>query len=67
MEDSSAQASWYAKEALFRDEIKTPEERLKVTDAVTGDDVRAIAKKIFDWGKVRVAVIGDVKKETIKF
>ncbi|MBI4994347.1 insulinase family protein [Candidatus Peregrinibacteria bacterium] len=64
MEDSSAQASWYAKEALFRDEIKTPEERLQEIEAVTNKDIKTVADKLFDFKKMRVAVIGEV--ETVK-
>lgn len=62
MEDSSAQASWYAKEALFRDEIKTPEERLREIGTVTNEDIKIIARKLFNFDKMRVAVIGEVNK-----
>ncbi len=62
MEDSSAQASWYAKEILFHDKIKTPEERLKEIEAVTNDAIKTVANKLFDFEKMRVAVIGEVNK-----
>lgn len=62
LEDSSAQAAWYAKEALFRNEIKTPEERLSEIDAVTNKDIKTVANKLFDFKKMRVAVIGEINK-----
>ena len=67
LEDSSVQASWYVKEALFRKKIKTPEERLSEIDAVSNDDVKQTAKKIFDFNQMRVAVIGEVKNEGVRF
>jgi predicted Zn-dependent peptidase len=63
LEDSSTQASWYAKEALFDTKIKTPEERMSEINAVTREDVQAVAKKIFRLKEARVAIIGDVKKD----
>lgn len=67
MEDSSEQADWYAREALFESTIHTPEERLQQIDEVTSEDVKRIAKKIFVPDNMRVAIIGDVKKDQIKF
>ncbi len=67
MEDSSAQANWYAHEFWFNDKIETPEEKLAKVERVTRSDIQEIAKKVFDWDKVRVAVIGDVEKESIAF
>lgn len=63
LEDSSTQASWYAKEALFDTKIKTPEERMSEINAVTREDVQVVAKKIFRLKEARVAIIGDVKKD----
>ncbi|KKQ27717.1 MAG: Peptidase M16 domain protein [Candidatus Magasanikbacteria bacterium GW2011_GWC2_37_14] len=67
MEDSSTQASWYLQQALFLNEIKTPAERLKEIDRVTNVQIKKLAKEIFVWNKVRVAIIGNVEKENIKF
>lgn len=67
LEDSSAQASWYGKEALFDTRIRTPEERLKEIGAVTRADVQLVARQIFHMNETRVAIIGDVKKESITF
>jgi predicted Zn-dependent peptidase len=66
-EDSSNQASYYANQALFADKIKTPEERLREIDKVTKKQIQMLAKKLFNWKKIRVAIIGDVDKKTLKF
>ncbi len=67
MEDSSAQANWYARQALFMDRIHTPEEKLKEIDAVTLPQIQALARQVYDMKKMRVAVIGDVKSGDIRF
>ena len=67
MEDSSAQASWYARESMFSDSIKTPEEKLLELDKVSNEQIKKIAKKIFKENQMRVAIIGDVKENSIKF
>jgi len=65
-ESSSFQANWYAKEALFANEIHTPEEWLELLDKVTEKDIIRIAKKIFVPSKMRVAIIGDIDGEKIR-
>lgn len=67
MEDSSAQANWYANYALFHDRIWTPEERAMAIKAITNDDIIKLANEVFKMNKMRVAIIGNVKKEDINF
>jgi predicted Zn-dependent peptidase len=67
LEDSSAQANWYAKEALFYPAIQTPREKLADIERVTREDVQAVARQIFRMSEMRVAVIGEVRKEKISF
>ncbi|MFH1286162.1 MAG: pitrilysin family protein [Candidatus Magasanikbacteria bacterium] len=67
LEDSSAQANWYASQILFHKKVENPEERLKKVEAVTNEDVKRLAKQIYDFEKMRVAIIGDVKKEDVQF
>ncbi len=67
LEDSGAQASWYARQVLFAPKIKTPEQRLAEIDNITNEDIKRVAKQIFKWNKMRVAVIGDVEAHDIKF
>ncbi len=65
MEDSSAQAQWFARQFLFSDKIKTYEEVTKKIKAVTVADVKRLANKIFDFNQMRVAVIGPMSKEKV--
>ena len=67
LEDSSTQANWYAGESIFKDKIKTPEEKMTEIDNVSNDDIKAVADKIFKLNRKRVAVIGNIKKEEIQF
>lgn len=67
MEDSSAQANWYARQSLFMKKIATPEEKLKMVDAVTNEQIKTLAKKIFKNNLMRVAIIGDVDEGSVKF
>lgn len=67
MEDSSSQASWYAKQALFMDRLYTPQERLALIEAVTQEDVQRIAKQVFVMNQMRVGIIGDVEEKNIVF
>jgi predicted Zn-dependent peptidase len=67
MEDSSSQANWYARTAVLFSKIETPEDVLKKFDAVTQDEIKKVAAQIFDWDKVRIAIIGNIKKENVLF
>ncbi len=67
LEDSSAQANWYAQQALFFDKLYTPEERLKQIDQVTVKDIQRLSKHLFVLSKMRLAIIGNVDKERIVF
>lgn len=67
LEDSSAQANWYAKQHIYTNNIKTPEEKLARIDAITNEDIMAVAKKIYKEKEMRVAIIGDVNKKDIQF
>lgn len=67
MENSSSQASWYAGQALFLKEIKTPSQKLEKIDQVTKEQIQSLAKKIFSMNKMRVAIIGDLEKDNVKF
>lgn len=67
LEDSSTQANWYAREAVLSKTIHTPEEILAKVEAVTAADIQRVAKQIFDWKKVRIAIIGNIKKEKVVF
>ncbi len=67
LEDSSLQADWYARQSMFMNEISNPEDKLKMVEEVTNDDIKSIANKIFKMDKMRIAIIGDVNKDDVKF
>jgi len=63
MENSSAQAEWYANDELFLDEIRTPKAYVAKLAKVTCADVVRVAKDILDEKKMKLAVIGPYKNE----
>ncbi len=58
IEDSASRAEWYAKKALFVDEVKSPEELIAELEAVTSEDVQKLAKEMFDRSKMTMSYIG---------
>lgn len=67
LEDSSVQANYYSRELLFHPQIETPDEILAKIDAVTHDDIMAVARKLFNWKQARLAIIGNVDRDKIDF
>lgn len=65
LEDSSEQANWYAKRALFHDTLESPEERLADIDRVTAADVQRVAATLFKRSALRVAAIGNLTSTDI--
>ncbi len=67
LEDSSVQANYYARQLLFHPTIETPDEVLAKIDRVTHAEVQNVAHKLFNWKQARLAIIGNVDREKIKF
>jgi len=67
LEDSSTQANWYAHQAIFMDKLSTPEEKLERINTVTNEQIKQLAKEIFNNEQLRVAIIGNVEKNDIVF
>jgi len=65
MEESNAQAEWFAKQYWFADKMETYEQVIKKINKVTAKDVVRLAKQIFVWEKLRMAAIGPVNKEQL--
>lgn len=61
LEESSALAEFFAKQELLQRRIHTPEERLARIDAVTREDVKAVARAIFRTKDLSAALIGPFK------
>lgn len=58
LEDSFSRVSWVAYQALFLDTIKSPEEVLQAYEAVTAEDVQAVAQKLIDPTTYSLAAVG---------
>ena len=61
LEESSALAEFFAKQELLQRKILTPEERLARVDAVTREDVKAVARQVFRTSGLSAALIGPFK------
>lgn len=72
LESSDDLAEYYGTQEVLRREIRTPKERERLIRAVTAEDVRKIAKKIFVEKNLNLALIGPTKdsgalKSLLKF
>lgn len=61
LEASDDVANWYAKQAVLRDKIFSPNQMLKKIKDVSASDIRRVAKKIFVNEGLNLAVIGPFK------
>ncbi|HJV32550.1 MAG TPA: hypothetical protein VJ694_00835, partial [Patescibacteria group bacterium] len=61
LEESSALAEFFAKQELLQRSIQTPEEKLAKIDAVTREDVKAVAREVFHVHGMSAALIGPFK------
>jgi len=66
MEASDEVASWYGKQAVLREKIKTPAEFLKEIEKITAADLRRAAKAVFLNKNLNFALIGKSKAEEFK-
>jgi len=58
LEDSRSVASWVGSQEATYGEIKTPEQVMDEIDAVTADDVQALARELFRDEHLNMVVIG---------
>ena len=63
LEDSSEVADWYGTQELLTNQIKTPEQKLKLIDKVTSSDIKRVAKDIFKTPKTNLALIGSFQNK----
>ena len=61
LESSDNMASWYARQAVIRGKIITPEELIKRINKVTPGSIRQVAKDVFQNKGLNLAVIGPFK------
>ena len=62
LESSDAQAGFYGEQDLLEDRIFTPEERLAKIDAVTSEQVQAVATELFRRERLNLALVGPLKE-----
>ena len=61
LEDSQAVAGLYAGQEIIEEKIRTPQEIMRHIDAVTKEEIYAVAEDIFKQNKLNLAVIGPYK------
>ena len=66
MEASDNLANWYARQAVLRGQLSSPEEFLKKIKKVSATDLRQTAKKIFVNAGLNLAGIGRFKEAELK-
>ena len=62
LDSTDAKASFYATQEVIEKEILTIEEKLKVIDKVSIDDIKRVAEDIFKNNKLNLSIIGDIKE-----
>ena len=63
LEDSESQASWYAKQKLLSDELKTPKQKLQDYYKVSNKDIQRVANQILNFNKCNLVLIGPFDKK----
>jgi predicted Zn-dependent peptidase len=63
LDSSDAQASFYGLQELMEKNILTPEDKFIKIDAVSAEDIQAVAKDIFVPEKLNLALIGPFQKK----
>lgn len=63
LEDSQDMVSWLGSQELLRREILDMDEIISIIDAITGDEVREVAREVLNGNGLSLAVVGPVKEE----
>ena len=66
MEASDNLANWYARQAIYRKKIITPGEMIRRLKAISAEQIRDLAQRLFVNKNLNLAIIGDLKDEKIK-
>jgi predicted Zn-dependent peptidase len=61
LEVSDNVANWYARQAILRDKLLSPEEMYKKINKIKAEDIRRVAKEIFVNKNLNLAIIGPYK------
>lgn len=63
LEDSSTMANVVVRRLLLEDKVESLDEILTKVKAVTVEEVRAVARRVVDFGKLNLAVVGPYKDQ----
>jgi predicted Zn-dependent peptidase len=63
LDATDAQASFYATQEVMGEKMMTPEEKLKMIDKVSVNDIKKVAEDIFLNRKLNLSVIGPFEKK----
>ncbi len=63
MEDTYANASWVGTQEVLKDEIQTVDEVVAEIEAVTAEQIQALAQKLFHGPLLNLVVVGPLKNE----
>jgi len=66
LDSSDSIASYYATQEILERDILTPEEKFKLIDKVTAEDIKKIAGEIFVENKLNLSAIGPFEKNDEK-
>jgi predicted Zn-dependent peptidase len=64
LEDNQVRLDWFLEHAAFYRKIETPDEVFKKIDGVTSDDIKKVAKDLFQNKNMTLAIIGPYKTES---
>ncbi len=63
LEESSAVVDWYARQVLFDQPVKTPDQKVSEIFNVTREDVGRVAREVINFSRANLALIGPFKEE----
>lgn len=63
MEDSRSTAGWVGGQEILKGNILTVDEVVSIIDAITAEQLQAVAKELLVGDKLRLAVVGPVNKD----
>lgn len=63
MEDSRSTAGWVGAQEMLKGKILTVDEVVSIIDSITAADLQAVAKELLVTDKLKLAIVGPVKKE----
>jgi len=65
LESSDDLAEYYGTQEVMHREMRTPKEREKIIRAITAEDIRKMARKIFVDKNLNLALVGPTKDEMV--